>query len=274
MIKLTTGSSLNLKATLGVDLTGQTVSFVFAPINPSSQGGDGTVSLDLTGGGGQTRVATILDAAAGVVQYTLTMADTAVAGDYRAQFRFGDSLYPQTGFILFTVQDFYAPSSFSALTDFCEPIRAIMGDFRTPYKYEDSALASVVRSVVRMGKVPGYAISSDGLSITPALTQPCSLAMVSYQSALMLLGPNIGGFQWASRALKIRRGDQTFFLRELQNMVYYLENPAAITSFQTYYAWVNSIVGINVWGLLTEMKVQGPVATVTLGTGGMDVSTT
>lgn len=274
MIKLTTGSSLNLKATLGVDLTGQTVTFVFAPVNPAAQEGDGSVVLDLTGGGGQTRTATILDAAGGVVQYTLTAGDTAVAGDYRAQFRFGDSIYPQTGWIFFTVQDFMAPSSFSSLTDFCEPIRAIMGDFRTPYKFEDQAVASVVRSVVRMGKLQGFAISADGLTITPALTQPYNLAMLSYQSALMLIGPGIAGFQWGSRALKVRRGDQMFFLRELQNMVYYLENPAAITTFQTYYAWVNSIAGINVWGLLTEMKVQGPVATVTLGTGGMNVTTT
>ena len=37
---------------------------------------------------------------------------------------------------------------------------------------------------------------------------------------------------------------------------------------------VNSIAGINVWALMSEMRVNSPVATVTIGTGGMVINTT
>jgi hypothetical protein len=47
-----------------------------------------------------------------------------------------------------------------------------------------------------------------------------------------------------------------------------------MTSFQSYYAWVNALAGINVWGLMSEMKVEAPVATVTIGTGGIQINTT
>ena len=272
MITLTTGSSLRVLATLGVDLTGQTVWFTFAPVNPTAADSQGVV-LDLTGGGDQTRTATIVDAPSGQVQYTLTAADSAVPGNYRAQFVFGAQVYPATGWIEFCVVDFVVPNSFAALTDFCEPIRAMMGDFRTPYKFTDQALAGVVRSLVRMGTLPGYGITSDGLNVTPAVIVPRDLALLTYHSARTLLRPNIGGFSWKTRAMAIKREGQSLFLRELENTIYYLENPTQLASFQTYYAWVNAIAGMNVWSLMSEMRLQGPVASVTLGTGGLQINT-
>jgi len=61
---------------------------------------------------------------------------------------------------------------------------------------------------------------------------------------------------------------------ELENLVYYTENPQQLASFQSYYSWVNSLAGINVWGLMTQMKVQGPVAEAIIGTGGIQINTT
>ena len=55
---------------------------------------------------------------------------------------------------------------------------------------------------------------------------------------------------------------------------YYTENPHQLASFQSYYSWVNSLAGINVWGLMTQMKVQGPVAEAIIGTGGIQINTT
>lgn len=271
MITLTKGSSLRLLATLGVDLTGKTVSFVFAPVNPVGLDSQG-VTVDLSGGGQQTRTATIVDAPSGQVSYTLTPTDSAVAGEYRAQFTFDSVVYPATGWIDFSVADFVAPNSFSSLADFCEPVRAIMGDFRTPYKYADTAIASVVRSNIRMGTLPGYGITSNGLTVTPAVVSPRDLALIVHHSARTLLRPNMGGFSWKTRALSIRREGQTEFLWELNNIIYYMENPTQLATFQSFYAWVNSIAGINVWAMLTEMRVNGPIASVNLGTSGMQVN--
>jgi hypothetical protein len=276
-IKTTVGSSLRILANLGVDLTGATVAFVFTPVAPAAAD-NGGVTVDLTGGGEQTRVATVVDAPGGQASYTLTPTDTAVPGWYRAQFQFTagglEQVFPATGWLELQVEDFVAPASFAALTDFCDPVRAIMGDFQPPYKFADDAVASVVRTLVRMNTVPGYGITSDGLSVTPAVIVPCDLAKLVYNSARTLLRPNLGAFQWRTRAMSIRREGQKEFLRELENLIYYMDNPTQLASFQSYYAWVNSIAGINVWSMMTEMKVQSPVATVTIGTGGLQVNTT
>ncbi len=278
MIKVTTGGSVRLRATLGQDLTGLAVGFVWAPVNPTVADDQG-YELDLTGGADQVRVATVVDAPSGLVEYILTAADTSVAGLYHAQFQFTTGsgqlqLFPATGWIDLLVEDYAAPSSFQALTDFCEPIRAIMGDFTSPYQFEDAALTSVVRSAVRMGRATGYGITGDGQSITPPVTKPCDLALISYWCARMLLGPTMKSSSWRTRAMSTREGSQLDFMLELENIIYYMENPTMLSSFQSYYAWVNSLAGINVWGLMTEMKVQSPVATVTIGTGGIQINTT
>ena len=131
------------------------VSFVFELVNPTAADSSGYV-IGLGGSQTQTRAATIVDAPSGQAAYTLTSTDTLVPGRYRAQFSFVDSAraqhyFPATGWIWFEVQEFAAPTLFSALSDFCEPVRAIMGDFRHPFKFEDAAITGVVRTVVRCG---------------------------------------------------------------------------------------------------------------------------
>ena len=278
MIKISAGSSVRLVGQLGVDLAGRTVAFRFEPVLPTAPDSEGYV-VALGGGGQQTRSAAVLDAPGGLAQYTLTSADTMAAGTYRAQFTFVDGdgalqVFPATGYILFEVQEFVAPTVFSALTDFCEPVRAIMGDFRTPFMFEGAAVTGVVRTVVRCGHLPGFAVTADALGLAPAVTDPAAMALLVYHSARTLLRPNVRGESWGARALKVRRNDQKEFLRELENLVYYAENPTQFSSFQSYYAWVNSLAGINVWGLMTQMKVQGPVATAIIGTAGIQINTT
>jgi hypothetical protein len=230
----------------------------------------------------QTRQAVVVGApAAGEAAYTLTSADTMAAGRYRAQFQVspstgsGPQYFPAQGWIWFEVAEFTAPTCISSLWDFCEPVRAIMGDFRKPFRFEDAAIESVVRSMVRMGKLgPMYAMSPDARSVVPAVTRVNDFALLVYWSAFTLLGPQARGENWGSRAMKVRRNDQHEFFRQLENLVYYTANPRQLESFQTYYSWVNSLAGINVWGLMTEMRVQAPVATAVIGTAGIQINTT
>jgi hypothetical protein len=279
MIKVAAGTSVRLLGQLGVDLTGLVVSFVFELVNPTSADSSGYV-IGLGGSQTQTRAAPIVDAPSGQAAYTLTSTDTLTPGRYRAQFSFTDSagvqqFFPATGWIWFEVQEFAAPTLFSALADFCEPVRAIMGDFRRPFKFEDAAITGVVRTVVRCGHLGAmYGISADAMSVTPPLTRASDFALAVYWSARTLLRPQVRGEMWGTRGLKVRRNDQRDFLMELENLVYYAENPAQLASFQSYYSWVNSLAGINVWGLMTQMKVQGPVAEAIIGTGGIQINTT
>ena len=277
MITVSAGTSVRLRGLLGVNLTGRSVAFAFEPVTPTTADDSGYV-ITLGGGGMQTRVATVVDAAAGVAEYTLAPSDTAVSGTFRALFEYPDGnvqrVFPADGFILFEVTPYFAPNVFSRVTDFCEPVRAIMGDFRQPLQFEDASIASVVRTVVRCGHVPGYTISGDGLYLTPAVMDTKPLALVNYWSARTLLRPKVRGESWGARALKVRREHQRDFLQELEVMIHYMESPGGMLSFQSYYAWVNSLAGINVWGLLTEMRVNAPVATATIGPSGLQMNTT
>ncbi|MGA3265491.1 MAG: hypothetical protein ABSE16_01560 [Verrucomicrobiota bacterium] len=287
MLRLAIGRSVQLLATLGVDLSAvAAVNFVFsetASESFSDSGGTPVLQLNLAGGSVQTRAATITNAAGGQVQYVLTPSDLSAPGWYVGQFQFTDAsgalqTFPQTGGIRWEV---YAPKpagpspgSFQSVGDFVEPVRAIMGDFKPPFQWEDCAIASVVRTVVRMGQLPGFGITADGQSLTSAVIRPRDLALLSYHSARVLLRPEVRSFGWRTRAASVRKGDQRDFLFELQNAIYYLENPEMMASFQTYYAWVNALAGINVWGLMSQMNVESPVATVTIGTGGIQINTT
>lgn len=276
MITISSGSGTRFLAQTGVDLTGFTVSFLFEPVTPTTADSSGYV---IGSGTMETRSATLVAAAVGTVQYTLTASDTATAGRYRGKFSWTDlagikRVFPESGFLEWEVQPYSAPSSFSLLSDFREPVRAVMGDFRTPYQYEDAALDSVVRSVVRFGHVTGLGISSNGLAIVPAVTSAENLALVSYWAARTLLRPGIAESSWRTRAMSQRTGAQRDFLFELENLIHNLENPTGITTFQSYYAWINGVAGMNVWGLLSAMRLNAPVATVTIGVGGVQVSTT
>jgi hypothetical protein len=280
MIKIASGTSVRLLGQLGVDLTGLAVSFAFEQVNPIAADSSGYV-IGLSGSATQTRAATVQgDPTAGLAAYTLTSSDTMTAGQYRAQFSFTDNTgtqqyFPAAGWIWFEVQEFAAPTLFSALSDMCEPVRAIMGDFRRPFKFEDAAIAGVVRTVVRCGHLGAmYGISADAMSVTPPLTRASDFALAVYWSARTLLRPQLRGEMWGTRGLKVRRNDQRDFLMELENLCYYTENPHQLASFQSYYSWVNSLAGINVWGLMTQMKVQGPVAEAIIGTGGIQINTT
>ena len=291
MIKITAGSSVRILGQLGMNLTGPrpnvggamgvapNVTFAFELVNPVSADSSGFV-VALAGSLVQTRAATIVDAPSGQAAYVLTGADTMTPGRYRAQFQVSSSdgpilYFPAQGWLWFTVEEFLAPTTYSTLVDFYEPVRAIMGDFRRPFKFEDAALASVLRTMVRTGKIgPTYVISPDALSVQPAVTRVKDFAGLTYWSARSLLGPQLRGESWATRGLKVRRNDQRDFLFELEHILYDIENPCQLVSFQSYYSWVNSLAGINVWGLMTEMKVEGPVATAILGTGGIQINTT
>ena len=68
-------------------------------------------------------------------------------------------------------------------------------------------------------------------------------------------------------------GRQDHFFFELMNAIYDLENGAMFSSFQSFYAWVNSLTGIDIWSVLSDMKTNAPVATVNIGRAGITVNT-
>jgi len=105
-IQVVAGGTANLDATLGVDLTGQAVNFVYQPVMPTGPTNSG-YAIDLSDQDQETRAAIILDAANGAVRYPLTGDDTATPGIYRGQFQYSLNgqmqLFPTDGWLEFEV---------------------------------------------------------------------------------------------------------------------------------------------------------------------------
>jgi hypothetical protein len=255
-----------------VNLTGAAVQFVFQRTEPNS-------------GVNFTRTATITNAAQGLVSYQFAAGESDNVGDYNAVWRvtFVDNSvkvfpYP-SGYINFTVRDVLpslAPNNVTLIASTYELIRAILGDFNTTFRrYEDAAIQSVVRTVILSGRsdrLSGYLLTPDRLGVTPVIADPRTLGTLIYYSALMFLMPNAASYSYQTRALSERFGDQARFVMALENALYDLESGEMFSTYQSFYAWVSSLTGCDIWALMTDMKVNAPVAQVTVGRDGVQVS--
>lgn len=247
---------------LAVNLSGASVKFIYQ--------GD-TV--------GNARTAEVTNSGTGAVSYLMTADDTAVPGEYRAQWETrvgGDVISFPTDPLRFEIVPAVPntpPANVSQVLEFCDPVRAMLGDFKK-VRYEDSAIAGTVRTVIRLGKVPGYRLTADRRGIQPAIgdADVKQFALLVYHVVKMILLPTVAGYAYRTRALSERFEEQKIFFFHLQEAIYEMEFGEMFVSYQSFYAWVNSIAGINVWELMTEMKVTAPVATVNLGVGGVTVS--
>lgn len=105
-IQLVSGTETALTATLGIDVTGKTVSFVYEPVTPVTPSATG-YTIDLTTPSAVSHEATVLVAATGSVRYTMTAEDTATPGVYRGQFQVEIDgalrVYPESGWMEFEV---------------------------------------------------------------------------------------------------------------------------------------------------------------------------
>lgn len=256
-----------------VDLTGATVVFV-------AQGmpGGGTGPTSFSG------AATITDAVNGKVSYTVAAGQTDVPGSYHAQWVVtigGNAVaYPfpggTNGFEIQERLPVTAAAQTTLISDLYELVRAILGDFDPDFRrYEDDAIASVVRCLVRTGRLKSnipYAVTNDRRGISPALAGATDLALLVYHSARMFLMPESASYAFRTRALAEKFGEQRMFVQDLQNIIYDMENAQAVWSFQSFYGWVNGITGLNIWCVMTDMNVNAPVATVTVSRSGIMVT--
>ncbi len=228
-----------------VDLSGSSVKFVFQGPN---------VSLE--------KDATITDASAGKVEYQFADGETDVAGDYIAQWRVTDGTgavrnFPGLPFEFSIVQGVprSEPEEFAKLSDLYDDIRAVAGDF-SKRLYEDSAIAMVMRTHLRRGAVRDddagkvWKLSSDGFGISPVITADDTLAyaLLVYHSAHSLVLPNTAAYQYRTRALSERFGEQKDFLFNLQNALNELENGSMVwANVSGLRNWLLAINGIWVW---------------------------
>jgi hypothetical protein len=282
--RLTQGNLPNISAELtddtgaAVDLTGCSVRFIFQYGALTRSGAAIIVNPPGTDG---------------VVSYQMASGDTDQPGFYQAQWEatYASGLkrtFP-TGslsndeehgrYIWFEIvpalPQVASPENIVQVAQMYEPVRVCLGDCNAQFqKYSDDAIASVVRTCLLVGKVPGQKLSVDRMGITPGIVQPRDLGLLMNWSAKMFLRPQATDWRMQTRALGEKVGPQDYFAWDLDNAIYDLENREMFSSFQTFYAWVNSLTGIDIWSVLSDMRTNAPVATVNIGRAGVTVSTT
>jgi len=230
-IQVVAGGTATLAVDLGVDVTGQAVSFVFEPVMPTGPTPSG-YSIDLTQQTQQTRAATIVDAALGGVQYALTGTDTAVPGIYRGQFQFqpgnepGNAnlqIFPQEGWIEFevvvamaTTNNLYVayasdasgtsfsqvPSSalpFIAFRVSSTPLVPLVTDFAGRWvRFQGLDGSNGTNGTNGASVYPYQAWASDasgtGFSLTPSSALPYMAVLLSPTPMVTLTAANFAGF--------------------------------------------------------------------------------
>jgi hypothetical protein len=241
-----------------------------------------TFECQLVGGASFSRAATVTDAAAGKLQCLLLAADTATVGSYQAQWKAVNGgtvrTFPSEDYIRFNVVErvpITTPANVTLLSECHDAVRAILGDLHPIHRrYQAEAIDNVLRTVLRLGRVPGYGLTPNKLGITPTLTEARSFGLLVYHSAKMFLLPNVAASSYRLRAIGESFGEQKHFLFDLDNQLFDLTNGdgGVFVTFQSFYGWINAITGLNLFEAMTELKANAPVATATIGSDGLQVS--
>lgn len=265
-----------------VNLTGCTVQFKFQQLTASLQPSGGTPYTPQS----FTAAAIVAGAPAnGNVSYQFSAGQTNIPGDYRAQWLVTNTTsslitaYPLPGGTLrFRIKPALQanPSNIVLINQMIEPVRVTLGDMDDgPVKrYSTSAILASVRTCLLTGLIAQQTITPDMNGISPGITLPSDMALLMYQAARKLLLPNVADYGYRLRGLQEKFGRQDDFLFHLDNAIYELVNGQMFSSFQSFYAWVNSLSGVDIWSLMSDMETDAPVATVAIGRAGVTVATT
>jgi hypothetical protein len=242
------------------------------------------VSVSVQGSAVQfTGAAAIINASAGSVSYTFASGQTSVPGRYEMQWvatiNGAPVTYPVGQPIVFVIEEALPVLSTNAVSYIVETypaVRAILGDLDPQFqRYQDAAIANVVRTMVRVGKLGStYALTPDNRGITPAIAVPTDYAILIYSSAKTILMPNAAAYSYRQRAMGESFGAQRDFVFDLECALHDAQNGEVFHTMQSFYGWVNALTGLNIWSLLTDMSTRAPVATVTIGRAGITVNST
>lgn len=134
-------------------------------------------------------------------------------------------------------------------TEFYESIRHILGDNDPNFQmYGDAALQAGMRTILRMGRISGYTLDPDLISITPEVTDPNVFALIVYRLVKSYVISQPDTYSYATRALKETFGGWQNFLWEIEMNLNALESGSyfdnGIHGWQTYYSWVEGLTGL------------------------------
>lgn len=159
------------------------------------------------------------------------------------------------------------------VSNFYEPVRAFLDDFNTTVqKYSDTTIASVVRAIVNCGEMPGYTMQ-DHANIAPGVNDMRVFGQIVYRTCIRLVAPRTSAYSYRTRAISESFGSSREFLMSLESALLDSENAGvSFNSSLDFASWAKSVTGVDIWAGLTDMNVNAPVATVSIGAGGIQVS--
>lgn len=154
---------------------------------------------------------------------------------------------------------------------FYQPLRILLGDNDSEqvYQFQDSAIASALRTVFLFGRGPdGFELDGDqatAAAIKPDLPSGNEFAIVAYEAALLLIGGDTGANSYRTRALSVTEsGDRKRdLLAELRTKIYAIQAGDGFSTYQSFVSWVQSID--QDWRAGMEVKVPPQSTVVTLG---------
>jgi hypothetical protein len=149
----------------------------------------------------------------------------------------------------------------------------LLGDLdASVYQFSNSNLDVGVKTMVRMGKLSGFTLSQDSLSVTPSVDNPNDYALLLYETVRSFVAGNPDSYSFKTRAVGERFGSCSTFLAELEQNIHELRNGTMFDGWQGFIGWVRGMGGLDPMALMTRLTVDAPIQTVSVGVDGMRVS--
>jgi len=140
-------------------------------------------------------------------------------------------------------------------------------------RYPDLTLQAGVKTVLSLGKLRGYRVDLDGVSVTPDVVGagicPDHFALLCYHTVKMFVDPSPDRYTFRTRELSEQFGSQNRFLQTLEMEIHKLENGACFSGWQNYFSWLSGMAGLPLAEVMTDMHVQAPLWNATLTREGM-----
>lgn len=177
-----------------------------------------------------------------------------------------------------------------AISDYYEPLRAVLQDLADPPRVPDATLLKSLRTALRLGKLTvrngasaDYGLDSPLTGITPdPWGSPADSSLLVLETALMMTAPRPDSFSFRTRGYSEKHGGFKEFLDYLRGQLHELQNGAGILAWQNLGSWWEGHFGLNIWQQYTRVKVQAPLQTLNInasdgssalstGEGGMNM---
>jgi hypothetical protein len=159
------------------------------------------------------------------------------------------------------------------ISEFRDPLRHLLGDrHASVYQYSDGNLDAAVKTMVKMGKLAGFALTPAQDAVTPDVSDPNDYALLLYETVRSFVAGNPDRYSYRTRALSETFGRWREFLDYLETNIHELKNGAMFDGWQSFAGWWRGNVGEDLLEVMTRVEVQAPVQTVTVNSDGTHVT--